>query len=79
MENTKKVEDLIEGDLVDLSSCPFLKNHPSATFEYAQVVLVEQETPDCVVIGYEGVDHVGYKVGTVLTVSASAPSDSPHA
>lgn len=74
---TKKVEDLVIGDKVDLESCPHLKDHPTAQFEYAEVVHVERETPDCVVIGYEGIDHIGYKVGTLLAVE-SVPTASPR-
>lgn len=65
---SKKVEDLVVGNRVDLVSCPFLKNHPSAASEYGLVAHVEQETPDCVAIGYEGIDHIGYPVGTILQV-----------
>lgn len=64
----KRVEDLAEGDLVDLESCPFMSNHPMAGEQYAEVSLVEQETPACVLISYEGIDHVGYPTGTVLNV-----------
>lgn len=64
----KNVEDLALGDLIDLESCPYLKGHSSAPFEFAQVAHVERETQDCVVIGYEGIDHIGYPVGTVLQV-----------
>jgi hypothetical protein len=76
METTsKKVEDLAVGNRVDLTSCPYLKNHSSADCEYALVVYVERETPDCVVVGYEGIDHIGYQVGTVLQVRT--PKDVP--
>ena len=72
---SKKVEDLAVGNRVDLTSCPYLKNHPSADCEYALVADVERETPDCVVVGYEGIDHIGYQVGTVL--QARTPRDVP--
>ena len=72
---SKKVEDLAVGNRVDLTSCPYLKNHSSAECEYALVALVERETPNCVVIGYEGIDHIGYQVGTVLQVRR--PKDVP--
>lgn len=36
---------------------------------------VERETPDCVVVGYEGIDHIGYQVGTILQVRT--PKDVP--
>lgn len=65
---SKMVEDLVVGNRVDLTSCPYLKGHSSADCEYALVAHVERETPDCVVVGYEGIDHIGYQVGTVLQV-----------
>lgn len=61
-----KVTELKEGMLVDLKSCPYLYNHPSAGFEYAEVESVIRETPDCVVVSYVGIDSVGYPTGTVL-------------
>lgn len=72
---SKKVEELVVGNLVDLESCPFLKEHPSAKSEFAVVVHTERETDDCVVIGYEGIDQVGYPVGTTLRVRQ--PRDVP--
>lgn len=74
-----KVEDLKEGDLVDLSSCPFLKNHPSAEFEYATVGFVEEETPNCILVGYDGIDHVGYPKGTELLVADRPVEDEERA
>lgn len=68
----KKVEHLVLWDFVDLESCPYLKSHPSATMEYAVVAYVDRETEDCLVIGYEGIDHVGYPVGTELQVRINA-------
>ena len=62
------VEILKEGDLVDLDSCPYLSEHPSAQFEYAQIVDVALESPECVAITYEGIDQVGYPSGTFLKV-----------
>ncbi|MFP3637546.1 hypothetical protein [Paraburkholderia sp. SIMBA_054] len=73
------VETLRVGDRVDLKSCPFLKGHSSADFEYAVVESVERETPDCVAVGYEDIDVVGYPVGTRLTVSPETfASRRPH-
>ena len=54
-----------------------LKNHPSAASEYGLVARVERETPECVVIGYEGIDHIGYPVGTVLQVRAAKDVPDP--
>ena len=63
-----RVQELKEGDRVDLSTCPYLNEHPSAEWEYATVAMVEQETPTTTVIGYEGIDHVGYPLDTRLTI-----------
>ena len=70
MEQTKmvKVEDLVEGDRVDLETCPFLKELPTAQMEWAIVTNVTQETPMCVAVDYEGIDRVGYLKGTTLRV-----------
>ncbi|MBN3760919.1 hypothetical protein [Burkholderia sp. Ac-20365] len=69
--NTREVavETLRIGDQVDLQSCPFLKDHAAAEFEFAVVESIERETVDCVSVGYEGIDVVGYPVGTSLKVS----------
>lgn len=61
-------------DLVDLESCPYLNRHPSAKWEYALVGHVEQETPGCVAIGYEGIDVIGYSTDTMLNVVYRAES-----
>ena len=70
----KRVEDLAEGDLVDLMSCPFMSTHPVASELYAEVSFVEQETPACVLVGYEDIDQVGYPTGTVLNVFREDPA-----
>jgi hypothetical protein len=72
---SKRVEDLIIGNRVDLSSCPHLKSHASADLECACVASVHRESQDCVVIGYEGIDHIVYPVGTVL--QTYTPKDVP--
>lgn len=71
----KKVEDLVAGNMVDLESCPFLKKHPSAASEFANVSLVTREGSEIVVVAYEGIDHVGYPAGTELLVRV--PKDVP--
>ncbi|KWN05415.1 hypothetical protein WT83_29110 [Burkholderia territorii] len=63
------VENLQTGDKVDLRSCPFLKDHATAEFEYAVVESVERETPECVAVSYEAHGVVGYPVGCKLKVS----------
>ena len=52
--------ELMEGDRVDLESCPTFHNHITAEFEYAEVSYFERENDDCVCVGYEGVGTVGY-------------------
>ncbi|KKI36161.1 hypothetical protein VI03_25700 [Burkholderia vietnamiensis] len=64
------VEKLKAGDKVDLRSCPFLKDHASAEFEYAVVESVERETPECVAVSYEVHGVVGYPVGCKLKISS---------
>ena len=65
---SKKVEDLVIGDKVDLETCPYLKGHPTAEYEYADVASVDLSTRGHVVICYEGIDAVDYPVGLVLGV-----------
>ena len=60
--------ELREGDLVDLSTCLYLNDHPTAEFEFATVAMVQQETPATTVVGYEGIDHVGYPTDRVLSI-----------
>lgn len=61
-----RVQNVRIGDAIDLESCPYLRNEPIAPYEYGRVERFEIETPDCVVIGYEGIDEVGYPINTVL-------------
>lgn len=63
-----RVENLKPGDRVDLTSCPYLKDDPSAEFEWAVVDAVVRETNDCIVVTYESLDEVGYPIGTMLKV-----------
>ncbi|WP_434717082.1 hypothetical protein P5X00_36915 [Paraburkholderia sp. A2RO-4L] len=65
---SKKVETLVAGNRVDLCSCPFLKNHPSAQTEFAYVSKVEIEAEGTVAVTYEDIDQVGYPAGTELMV-----------
>jgi hypothetical protein len=64
----KAARDLVVGDRVDLRDCPYLKHTPIAREMLAEVGSVEHEAPSTIVIGYEGIDHVGYPSDTVLTV-----------
>lgn len=66
------VTDLVPGALVDLTTCPYLKSHAMAPYEYGQVTDVDRETPECVAVSYEGIDTVGYPVDTVLQAQLPA-------
>lgn len=72
MTKPVKVSDINEGDLVDLESCPYLsqsEEHQAVVeFEYGVVDYVCRETADCIAIGYQGIDVIGYLLGTVLQV-----------
>jgi hypothetical protein len=74
MKLTLKVEDIRVGDRVDLldGESGFLyispADFPNIEFEFALVIGVDRETEDCVAIDYEGIDQVGYPVGTELIV-----------
>ncbi len=63
-----KAKNLKEGDRVDLKSCPYLKNHPSAEYELAIVEEVERETDGCVAIYYSDINAVGYDPEVELLV-----------
>jgi len=67
------VTDIRVGDRVDLESCPYLNKHASAPYEYAEVVMVERETPECIVLGYEGIDNIGYPINQTLRVRLPRP------
>lgn len=75
-EQRMKVEDIQVGDYLDLVKDPIIsgaiKEEICADMAFFAVNFVEQETPECVVIGYEGYDHVGYPTGTFLDVRRPA-------
>jgi hypothetical protein len=50
-----QAKDLRPGDMFDLEGCPYVSD-PAGRFEYeyATVIEIERETPDCVLIGYDG-------------------------
>lgn len=66
-----RAADLSIGDAVDLEGDVFadpLRANPTFEFEYAEVCDVIHETPQCVAIGFEGFDVVGFPPNHVLTV-----------
>ena len=62
------VENLKPEDRVDLLSCPYLRDSPSADFEWAVVAGIVKETDKCIRVMYESIDWVGYPIGTMLMV-----------
>lgn len=74
----RRVGDLAINDRVDLASCPYLRNSPIAAKIYGVVTHKDHETQETVVIGYEGIDHIGYPKDTVLTVVPEAIYLFPH-
>jgi len=49
-----KVKDIQVGDKIDLESCPHLKTHTMAEFEFGRVCEIEHE-PDCIVLHFENI------------------------
>jgi hypothetical protein len=73
-----KVEDLKEGDLVDLESCPYMKDYQWAKWDMAIVSSATKEfvarlNENCVVVSYRDIvchiDTVNYPLGTVLEIA----------
>lgn len=70
MVTERQVTDLKSGDLIDLTSCPFMKDHPSAVYQYAEVINIETETPTCIVVYYEEIGPVGYSPSQKLVIKS---------
>lgn len=61
-----KAKDLKVGDFIDLEGDPYADPHSDNDYfrsEFVQVVEVTPETDDCVAVGIEGFDLVGFPVG----------------
>jgi len=59
------------GDLVDLAEDPFADpdgDDPALQIEYAVVCEISRETEDCIAIGFEGLDIIGFPPGHILLV-----------
>lgn len=56
------------GDLVDLEGDVYAGGLPGVEYELATVVDVEQETPGCVRVDFEGLDSVGFPTDHKLRV-----------
>ncbi len=74
------VGEMTKGSMVDLKSCPHLKDHPTAEFELAVVSAIGYQPAaggaGCYTVSYEGIDSVGYPKDQVLKV-AVGDDDTP--
>ncbi len=62
---------IVPGDIVDLEADKYADpDHDNVLLqcEYVEVGFVDQETPQCVVIGFESFDHVGFPTHHMLRV-----------
>lgn len=73
-----RVSDLAINDMVDLTSCPFRRNHAMAGMVYGVVAHKEIEDANTVVIGYEGMVHISYPPDMVLHVKPAPIYLFPH-
>lgn len=62
------VTSIRQGMRVDLESCPYLKNEPSAYYEWAVVRYALRESVNCFAIRYDGIDIVGYDPSITLAI-----------
>lgn len=63
---TLRVEELQEGDLVDLEGDQYAdpkRAHIAFEFELQEVASIERETPDCIAVAFEAFDIVGFPPG----------------
>lgn len=70
-EVTKPAREVKAGDLLNLEGDPYADpKRDNALFEceYVEVAFVEQETPECVLMGIEGFDWVGFPTEHPLKV-----------
>lgn len=60
------------GDLVDLQDCEYIskdhEHYPMIEDYFSEVTEVEQETPECTAISFEGFDQVGFPTNYKLKV-----------
>jgi len=75
----KRVSDLKIGDLVDLEGDRYAdpnRDHISFGFEYQEVATIEHETPDCIAVGFEGFDVVGFPPWHMVKVGSRADEET---
>lgn len=81
-----RADEIKDGDLVDLEGDDYAdpkRDHPAFDSELYEVGHIERETPECVAIGFEGFDVIGFPVGHLLAVrrgstESEAPEGSPE-
>jgi hypothetical protein len=75
-----KVEDLIEGDAVDLEGDGYADpkaENPYLGCEFVLVELVEREAAECVAVYFGGFDCVGFPLGHAVKVRLPRPENVP--
>jgi hypothetical protein len=75
MQQPIRADQVKIGDLIDLESDKYAdpnEDHIAFCCELQLVVEVHHETPDCVAIGFEGFDLVGFPVNHMLTLVSEA-------
>lgn len=67
---TKKISELIPGDLVDLENDKYAdpKGNPLLECEYVTVDSIERESPECIAVYFRGFDMVGFPPDHVVKV-----------
>lgn len=78
-EMTVQVRNIQVGDCVDLEDDPIFgktddeefKVHPIVEFEYCEVMEIDQESPDCIVLYFDGM-AAGYDPGQIMTIRKRA-------
>ena len=71
-DTLKPISELRCGDLVDLQGDKYAdqaSDKPALEFEYATVCYIERETPDCIAIGFDGFDLIGFPPGHAVPVA----------
>lgn len=71
-DTLKPVSELRCGDRVDLQRDKYADpagDKPELECEYATVCEIERETPDCIAIGFDGFDVVGFPLGHMVKVA----------